>query len=186
MHWIERLKQDESKTLQDIYRAYRSVCVAWLQSQFSIREDEALDIFQLSVVILYDNAMMGKVKCESGDLKSYLFGIARNKAFELLRQNKKAMVVADSNILLAYLADEASDMQIEESLNRATFALDNLGDPCKSIIQMYYYMNHNMEEITQKLGYKNSDTTKNQKYKCLKRLQSIYFDHQMKNEGDEK
>jgi len=186
LHWIEGLKQDENKTLQDIYRLHRSGCTTWLQSQFSIRDDEALDIFQLSMIILYDTAMMGKVKSDSGDVKSYLYGIARNKAYEILRQNKKVMIAADSNVLLAYLADEAPDTQVEESLDRAAKALDILGDPCKSIIKMYYYMKNSMEEITQKLGYKNPDTTKNQKYKCLKRLQSIYFDHQMKRQGDEK
>ena len=177
MHWVEKLKLDQNKALNDIYRIYRGDCVMWLQNQYSIREDEAIDVFQLSIIILYDSAMLGKVKSETTDVKSFLYGVARNKAYELLRQKKNIVLADEDHTLLTYLADEMPDHGTEDALNLAVKALEELGDPCKSIIQMYYYKNHSMEEITQNLGYKNADTTKNQKYKCLKRLQSIYFCH---------
>ena len=177
MHWVEKIKQDQNKALNDIYRMYRSDCVMWLQNQYSIREDEAIDVFQLSIIVMYDSAMLGKVKSETTDVKSFLYGIARNKAYELLRQKKNIISESDHNLLLTYLADEMPDHSAEDALNLAVKALDELGDPCKRVIQMYYYKNYSMEEITEKMGYKNADTTKNQKYKCLKRLQSIYFSH---------
>ena len=45
----------------------------------------------------------------------------------------------------------------------------------------YYIHDKRMDEITAMMGYKNADTTKNQKYKCLKRLQHIYFGHIQKS-----
>lgn len=32
-----------------------------------------------------------------------------------------------------------------------------------------------MQVITEKYGYTNSDTAKNQKYKCLQRLKKLFF-----------
>lgn len=34
-----------------------------------------------------------------------------------------------------------------------------------------------MLEIAELLGYKNTDTTKNQKYKCLKRLKKLFIEN---------
>jgi hypothetical protein len=36
-----------------------------------------------------------------------------------------------------------------------------------------YYHNCSIEDITKKFGYKNADTAKNQKYKCMQRLKKI-------------
>ncbi|MGB4839414.1 MAG: sigma-70 family RNA polymerase sigma factor [Saprospiraceae bacterium] len=186
MSWIERIKQDQNKALQEIYHLYRSDCVSWLQRQYNVREDEAVDVFQMAMITLYDSAILGKVRSETTDVKSFLYGVAKNKVYELLRHKKKRIPAEDHHVLFTYMSAEMPYFNTEDALNLAVKALDELGDPCKSVIQMYYYKNYSMEEITEKLGYKNADTTKNQKYKCLKRLQSIYFSHIKKNEAIEK
>ena len=48
-----------------------------------------------------------------------------------------------------------------------------LGDPCHSIIKMRYFYKLSMDTIHEKLGYKNADTAKNAKYKCMERLRTI-------------
>jgi len=49
-----------------------------------------------------------------------------------------------------------------------------LGDPCKSLLELYYYKRLSMAEITEAMEYKNVDTTKNLKYKCIKRLRKLF------------
>ena len=56
-------------------------------------------------------------------------------------------------------------------------AMTGLGDPCRSILQLFYYKRMSMEDITALMGYKNAATTKNLKYKCLKRLQLTVKQH---------
>ena len=186
MHWVEKIKQDQNKALKDIYHLYRSDCVTWLQNQYSVREDEAVDVFQMAMITLYDSAIQDKVKSETTDVKSFLYGVAKNKVYELLRLKKKRIPAEDHFVMRKFISADMHYFDTEDALNLAVTVLDELGDPCKSVIQMYYYKNHSMEEITEKMGYKNADTTKNQKYKCLKRLQSIYFSHLKKNEDIEK
>jgi len=49
-----------------------------------------------------------------------------------------------------------------------------LGDACQQILRLFYFMKKSMEEITGIMGYKNADTVKNQKYKCMQRLKKVY------------
>ena len=54
-------------------------------------------------------------------------------------------------------------------------ALENLGEPCKTIIQDFYIHNLSMQDICEKFGYTNTDNAKTQKYKCLQRLKKLFF-----------
>ncbi len=176
MDWIQYIKMDEDRALKDIYSRFKEPCIQWLSSQFGCTSDEALDIFQLSVVILYDNVITQKLTHLSQDLKFYLNGIAKNKAYEFLRKKQNIIDLDHSQVLLKYTTDSEEE-DLDYQLREAAKALESLGDPCKSLLELYYYHDMSMEEITIKLGYKNTDTTKNQKYKCLKRLQTLFFDH---------
>ena len=63
--------------------------------------------------------------------------------------------------------------------------MDKLGEPCKSMITDIYIHDLNMNEISDKFGYTNSDNAKNQKYKCLQRLKKIFFiDYKESEEND--
>jgi hypothetical protein len=54
-------------------------------------------------------------------------------------------------------------------------AINNLGEPCKSLLEAFYMQKKNMQEIAASFGYTNPDNAKNQKYKCLMRLKKLFF-----------
>ena len=58
---------------------------------------------------------------------------------------------------------------IFENVNRA---IETLGDPCKQLLECYYYKNLSWAAIASKLGYANAASARNQKYKCLERIRS--------------
>lgn len=180
MDWIQKIKTNENEALKEIYVLCREDCLMWLQKEFGCSFDDALDIFQMSMLILYDNVTNGKLTSLSSNIKTYLFGIAKNKALEFLRDKKK-MVTNEVTLIVNFVVQETDSEFVDNQINAALHSLDQLGDPCKSVLQFYYYYDMSMEDITVKMGYKNADTTKNQKYKCLKRLQNIYFEHVLKS-----
>jgi DNA-directed RNA polymerase specialized sigma24 family protein len=63
----------------------------------------------------------------------------------------------------------------EQSFQQMAMALDELGEPCRSIIEGFYLNSQTMDEIRDKFGYTNTDNAKNQKYKCLQRLKKLFF-----------
>ena len=177
--WILNRKAIEDKALKGIYYLCRVNCQEWLQKEFKCSPEDAEDIFQMSILILYDNVVNGKLQVLTSNVNTYLLGIAKNKALELMRKRKYYISDEILSNVLTYITSEEPDVK-EEQLNLAWQSLDELGDPCKSILIQYYYNDKSMEEITSMMNYKNTDTTKNQKYKCLKRLQSIYYNHKLK------
>jgi hypothetical protein len=45
-----------------------------------------------------------------------------------------------------------------------------LGDPCKELLECFYYKNLSWSEIASRLGYSSAASARNQKYKCLERI----------------
>jgi RNA polymerase sigma factor (sigma-70 family) len=186
LNWVEAIRLDENKALKEIYHLYRSDCLVYLQNQFNLEKDEAIDVFQLAVIIIYDNAIQGKITAVHNDVKSYLYGVLKNKAYETLRKSKSNTSLDDHSLLTTYITDQSTEADDDMAIELASLALNQLGQPCQNILELFYYQNKSMEEITIIHGYKNADTTKNQKYKCLKRLQAIYFEHINKKSTIEK
>ncbi len=61
----------------------------------------------------------------------------------------------------------------EQSLQVIESCLNRLGEPCRSLLQLYYYHGLSMEEIAVKMQHKNRLTSKNLKYKCVNRLRKL-------------
>jgi DNA-directed RNA polymerase specialized sigma24 family protein len=70
----------------------------------------------------------------------------------------------------------------EELIELSKACLLKLGDPCKQVLESYYYHRKSMQEIALWLGYKNEQTARNQKYKCLLRLREIFRQEARKKE----
>jgi RNA polymerase sigma factor (sigma-70 family) len=178
--WILRIKSDENKALSELYQYYKKEAVLWVQSEFHCTPEESMDVFQTGIIILYDNIISGKLSALTSDIKTYLFGIIRNKALEVVRYNQKQHQMTHGEAWVHYVQSETHETYPEGKLNAAVHALEKLGNPCKSLLEQYYYHDQSMEEIARALGYKNADSAKNQKYKCLKRLQSLFSEHIVK------
>jgi DNA-directed RNA polymerase specialized sigma24 family protein len=65
--------------------------------------------------------------------------------------------------------------KLDADFGHMDVSLKSLGEPCKSLLEAYYFEKKNMVEIAEQFGYTNADNAKNQKYKCLMRLKKIFF-----------
>ena len=66
----------------------------------------------------------------------------------------------------------------EQQSESVEHGLDKLGEPGRTILELFYYHGKSMEEIAELLHYKNSATVKNLKYKYLIRLRKIVEEEQ--------
>lgn len=170
--WISRMKENENKTLKIIYTKYRKECILDIQRKHQICLEDAKEIFQVSIIIFYDNIMSGKLYHLQTNIKNYILGVAHRKVLESYRQQKREIKIRQSSLLFNSLDEheELNDEQLK-MIKKLNNALNSIGDPCKYILQLFYYKRFTIADITQLLGYKNDNTTKNLKYKCIKRLQ---------------
>ena len=176
MDWFHQFKTDENQALKDIYRLHRKECIAYVRRKYGLGQEDAIDVFQQSVLILYNNTVTGKLGQLTADIKSYLYGIIRLKALEARRASSKMVYPEDLNSTLAALPDqpveeESALVKILKSL------LPNLGMACRQLLELYYYKDLSINEIANMTEYSGADSVKTQKYKCMKRLQSMILEH---------
>ncbi len=171
---LEKIRNGDQKELAGIYHAYQSEFVAWLIKEHNCRREEAMDIYQVSIITLYENITNGKLQVLTSKLKTYLYSIAKHKVYEFRRnENKFDRSVGVNTIELEELSNWDA-IEKEQNLQIMERSLEKLGDPCKTLLELYYFHGLSMEEIREKIGYKNSATTKNLKCKCMVRLRKIF------------
>lgn len=54
-------------------------------------------------------------------------------------------------------------------------AVHNMGEPCAPLLLHFYWDQLSMDDIANKLSYKDSNSAKTQKYKCIQKLKSIFL-----------
>lgn len=155
-----------------IYDNYRSEFINWCIKSFSTNEDDAADIFQDSVIALYHNIRSGKLTELTSSLKSYLFAIGKNIALKKI--NKQAKILINNDIVRLSEQFEQLDYFEDDDRKRVVASLLNkLGEPCKSILTLFYFDKFSMDAIANRLGYKNEHVVKAQKLRCFNSLKKL-------------
>lgn len=173
-HLLNLIREGDLFALNTLYIDYREPFVNWAVQQYHCDPEDAIDWFQAAVVILYDNVVQGKITEIKGSIRSYLFRIGQNKAYEWLRQESRKKKV--EHFVLQHLLGGSGvqdEAELERKLKVVHRALEEMGDPCRKILVQFYYYHKKMEQLAVEMNYKNDETIKNMKYKCLRRLQAL-------------
>lgn len=171
---LARIRTQGDRALTDVYETYRNEFLLWIMREYKCSLDDGKDIFQVVILIFYDNVRTGKLQHLVSSVKTYLFGIGKNIVREQQRKEKRFIPIAQEKWLKEYLIDEPDAPLDEQMLTRAKFALEKLGQPCQRLVELFYFEKKNMLEIAAAMGYKNPDTAKNQKCKCMARLRRLF------------
>lgn len=167
---LESMAQGDLKEFEEAYLSYRDEFIMWANKNYYCDFEESRDVYQATVIQFYENVQSGKLVKLTSDLKTYLFAIGKNKIRELRDAGRRFREMQEK-----YEVIEDEDKQEKEVLfEQLEASLDKLGDPCKRLLELYYYYKKSLIEIAETLDYKNSDTVKNLKYKCLGRLRKLY------------
>lgn len=147
---------------------------------------DAADLFQEAMVVLFGKAQDEHftLTCSIG---TYLFAISKHLWYKRLQQQNRAPIVLQDNTGsededegIAYEDDINVHHEREQHYELLNAALDQIGEPCRSLLKAYYHHDKNMQEIAADFGYTNPENAKNQKYKCLARLRKIFYSVQAK------
>ena len=171
---LKGLATNDRKAIEAIYRIhYRMVQTLVINNNGT--SDDARDIFQEAIIVLYEKARSGSFELHA-QLKTYIYAVCRRLWLKKLAHaarfsgdlaNAPETIATDDD--LEMYEQRTADFEIMEQ------ALQHLGEPCKDLLEDYYIRKKNMSEIAKEFGYTNADNAKNQKYKCLMRLKKIFF-----------
>lgn len=157
--------------LAQLYSQYRKDFIQWLQATYSCDEQEAKDTYQVTILQFYENVVSGKLITLTSTLKTYLYAIGKNKYRERLRHLNRHLAVQHEEGALEH-EPEGPAMK-EEKLLHIEGCLDQLGEPCRSLLIQFYYHGNSVAQLCHKFGYKSEGSAKSQKYKCLQRLRKL-------------
>ena len=166
------LRQGDFKAFETLYPKYKKEFVSWLKSTYAFGENDSIEVYQQSMVILFENIRDGKLKSLSSSFKTYIFAIGRNKARE--HKKKQTRLSSIDTVFINHSNDEFEEVNLrEEKLRIIEECLSEISEPCKKILVDFYYFKKSISDISQRHGYKNTDSAKNQKSKCLKKFREI-------------
>ena len=167
------LNNSES-ALKRLYLAYFPMVLQLIINNNG-NEDDAKDIYQEAIIILYNKIKDGDFELSS-KLKTYIYSICRRLWLKRLSQmNRYGGDIRDFEEFLPIEDETESHNDRDIQFSKMGSALQLLGEPCKTIIEDFYIHNKSMQEICESFGYTNADNAKTQKYKCLQRLKKLFF-----------
>lgn len=171
---IDGIRKDDQQALGVLYKTYYPMVQHLILSNSGSIE-EAKDIYQETIVIFYEKNKEAHfiLNCK---IKTYLYSVARRLWLKKLNEKSNFSGSLEENEIAAELGDN----QLPEKEREIRYAamhqcLEQLGDPCKSLLRDFYLFSQSMEQISEKFGYTNADNAKTQKYKCLQRLKALFF-----------
>jgi RNA polymerase sigma factor (sigma-70 family) len=178
---LAALAHGQRAATEQIYRQNYHIVSGWLKKNGGAASD-ADDLFQEAMVVLFGKAQDEEFRltCSIG---TYLFAISKHLWYKKLQRQSREPVALhdntgteeDEGTGIAYDDDINAHQEREAHYEQLDSALDQLGEPCRSILKAYYHHDKSMQEIAADFGYTNPDNAKTQKYKCLARLRKLFY-----------
>jgi RNA polymerase sigma factor (sigma-70 family) len=171
---LQGLAKNDRKSVETIYKRHYNMVQSLIINNNGT-SDDARDIFQEAIIVLYEKAKSGsfELNCQ---LKTYVYSVCRRLWLKRLQQQQKYLPhingIEDTVPVEEEL--EAQDQRNSE-FHMMEKAMLHVGEPCRSLLEAFYLQKRNMIDIAAQFGYTNADNAKNQKYKCLTRLRKLFF-----------
>ena len=174
---VKRIYTGDTDALGELYKMYREKFIRTLIKQFCCDVGVATEIYQDCILLVYEKIIEGNFKNPENvnSLWNYLYTVGQNKFKERTRAEGKTDLVDFSNRENDVKADNSLEEQSlqekkENRIQEVTKALNELGEPCTRLLELFYYEKRSMEEIKKIMGYSSTDTVKTAKYKCVQRI----------------
>lgn len=166
---LNLIRSNPNSGFKKLYRYYPAIQKYILKNSGS--KLDAQDIFQESLLLFYSK-INEKDFVLTSQLETYLFGISKFLWQNELR--KKSSLVNSIKLESEPKSRENNDIQElllkEEKIAKIENVLLNIGEKCKSILELFYRKSKSMLEISKALGFKSVQSAKTQKYKCVERV----------------
>ncbi|MCX8079739.1 MAG: sigma-70 family RNA polymerase sigma factor [Bacteroidia bacterium] len=172
-------EKNRSLDWEALYKEAYPMVLHWLLER-KAPYDWAKEICHDAFLILFRklNDPLFHLECKPA---TFIVAVAKKLYLNQIRKEKNSLLsnivekdFPDSEVLNIHMILE-ENRQKEIQISRMKDALEQLGQPCKELLEDFYFRNSDMQSIAEKFGYTNTDNAKTQKYKCLQRLKKYFF-----------
>ena len=175
--YIRAFRADDQAVITRFYNEYRTVFVRDIGKFYHIlNADLMAEIYQETVIRVWRNIATDKLTEENltTSLAGYLFSVGKYVAQEKFREaNREPLTDNEETGLRAAAPLWEEETEQEKAVRKAVYAM---GEPCAPLLLHFYWDKMSWEAIAQQLHYKDAESAKTQKYKCMQKLKG-YFSH---------
>lgn len=166
----EKILNGDESALVEVYDLYKQEFLNFFK-KYDINKDSILDIYQDCNIIIYQKIYIERLELKSSSLKTYIFGIGKNKVYDYF---KKRQIIND-NIKQLKVEDRNFEIDDVPNIYEQTLAknLNLISESCQHILKLFYYRGLSIKDIVNQTDYKDENTVKSHKSRCLKKLKEL-------------
>jgi RNA polymerase sigma factor (sigma-70 family) len=138
---FQQLLSGEEKALLTLYERYRGPFIKWISDQYSLNGEDAKEIFQICMVIFYENIANEKLTSLNSSIFTYLCGIGKNKAQDWKRKAGKQSFLK-KHLWFNHIVDPHEPNEKEEKekkLELVEKGMAAIGEHCQKLLQLVYF-----------------------------------------------
>ncbi len=172
---LDMIRSGRDEGLVMLYEANRKPIRAYV-ARNNGTADDAEDLLQEALIVLWERIRTHRFE-HRAQLSTFIYATVKNmwrRRLARMRRETPADIEEDTGRI-----EDASalDIMIEsEEAKLVHEALNRLGEPCKTLLVLFYWEEKTMDEIAAQLKFANADTAKSKKYQCKKLLQKLLKD----------
>lgn len=169
---LDQIRRGDEEALVALYHANERKVTA-LVTKNSGTVDDAQDILQEALVVLWERVKTGRFEYQA-QLGTFIFATARNLWMRrLARMRREGPTTVDAENTPDGMPSVLDEMIESEEAAMVSSALDELGEPCRTLLLLFYWEEQSMVQIAEKMHFANAETAKSKKYQCKKALENI-------------
>lgn len=169
---LAQIKEGNDEGLVKLYEMNRRPIKAYVLRNNGT-EDDAEDLLQEALIVLWERVRSGRFQYQAR-LSTFIYATVKNmwrRRLARKRHEAPAEIEEDTGRIESA---SALDILVESEEALAVHqALEKLGDPCKTLLILFYWEEQSMEVIAAALNFANAETAKSKKYQCKKALQKL-------------
>jgi RNA polymerase sigma factor (sigma-70 family) len=169
---LDGIRRGDESALASLYQANRRPITS-LVMRNNGTADDANDVLQDALITLWERVRSGNYE-HTAALGTFLYATARNLWLRRLARARREQPLDFSND--GACSDDPSpldELVEDERTVSVRAAVDRLGEPCRSLLVLFYWEEASMEEIARRLGLANASTAKSKKYQCKEQLKRL-------------
>jgi RNA polymerase sigma factor (sigma-70 family) len=169
------MRKGDEEALVLLYRSNERPITAFV-TRNNGTADDAQDMLQEALTVLWDRVRSREFDY-AAKLNTFIFATVKNLWLRQLARKRREVLHAVDPDETGDGEPSALDGLIEtDQTDRIRHALNQLGEPCRTLLMLFYWDELPMAEIAAHLGFANADTVKSKKYQCKKALKLLLKD----------
>jgi len=168
---ILKIKEGNQKVIRQLHSDLKSSFKKYFFSK-NVDEDTALDIYNQSFTIFYQNVQSGKIQPPlKSTIKTYLHGIGKNLLMQFWEKSKKTRYEPLDDVLKSPEIFDFYHHQEQKEFVRAL--LLSLDDSCRKILELSFIKGYSDNAIMTELGLSNENAVRQKKFRCLDKIRKL-------------